>query len=57
MKYICHYAGDKIKEDEMNRASSTYGEKGNTYCWRGRGRLMERGHFVDLGVDGRIILE
>jgi hypothetical protein len=49
--------GDKIKEDEMSRTCNTHGEKGNTYRWRGRGRLMERGHFVDLGVDGRIMLE
>ena len=47
---------DPIKENEMGIVCSKYGEKNGAYrIWWGR--LRERGHLEDFGLDGKIILK
>jgi len=47
--------GDKIERTEMGGSWSTYG--GEEECIQGfGGEAGEKEHFVDLGVDGRIVL-
>jgi len=48
--------GDKIEKNEMGRACSSMGKRGEAYtgfCW---GNLRERDQLGNPGVDGRIIL-
>jgi hypothetical protein len=46
------YSGDQIKKKAMDEACDTYGGRG--FWW---GHLMERNHFKDLVVDGRVMLK
>jgi hypothetical protein len=52
-----YYSGDNIRKNEMGGAFGTYG--GREWCikgfdWRD---LRVRGHWVDLSIDGRVILK
>jgi hypothetical protein len=44
-----------MKKNEMDEACSTYGVEVRTGFWWGK--LRERYHLEDRGVDGRIMLE
>jgi len=48
--------GDKVEKNEMDRACSMYGGRGEAYTGFWWGNLRERDHLGDLGIDGRIIL-
>ena len=47
--------GDKIENNEMGGACSTYGESRGVYRIL-LGNLRERDHLGDQGLDGRIII-
>jgi len=47
--------GDTIRKVQFGGTCGTYGGEGHTVFWWGK--LRERDHFEDLGVDGRIILK
>jgi hypothetical protein len=45
-----------MKDDEMGRACGMYGKKINTYRVL-VGKLVNRDHLQDLGIDGKVILK
>jgi hypothetical protein len=49
-------SGDQIENNEIGRACSAYGGKGEMYTGFWLENLRERDHLEDPGVDGRIIL-
>ena len=52
---LTKYLGDQIDKNKTGGACSTYGE-GRVYTGFWWGKLMERDHLEDPGVDWRIIL-
>jgi hypothetical protein len=48
--------GDKIKKNEMGRACSAYGGRGEVCTGFWWGNLREGDHWGEPGIDGRIIL-
>jgi hypothetical protein len=48
--------GDKIQNNEMGRACSIDGGRGEVYTGFWWGNLRERDHLGDLDIVGRIIL-
>jgi hypothetical protein len=49
-------SGDKIENNEMGWACSTYGGKGEVYTGLWWENLRQRDRWEDPGADGRIIL-
>jgi hypothetical protein len=46
-----HHNGDKIEKYGMGRACSSDGEREEACTWYWWGKLRERGHWGDTGVD------
>ena len=57
--FVCltkYYLCDKFKENEMGRACGTWRRREmHTGCWWGK--LKERDHLEDLGIDGSLVLK
>jgi hypothetical protein len=51
-----YYSSEEIKQDEMDKTCSTYGEQGirRGYWW---GNVKSSDYFEGLGLDGKIILK
>jgi DhnA family fructose-bisphosphate aldolase class Ia len=52
---LTKYPGDQVKKNEMDEACSMYGVAVRVGFWWGK--LRDRDHLEDLGVDAMIMLE
>ena len=50
-------SGDKLKNNDVGEACSTYGRRGEVHVGFWWGNMKERDHLEDLGIDGTIILK